>query len=517
MTRSFLFVVLIVSVCTHAKSQNDKVLDSLKLEISLANNDSSRSVAMARLGYYLHDLDVDSAFYYSSKSLKLAKSLDYQMGIGESYYALSHYYWVTGLYREALDLALKSLSIFESTTSTNIKGIADNFLLIGNIYSYLPDYDLAKQYYKKSHSLALQLTDVGLKTRCLNNLGYVYMKLEKYDSASLFLNESLKINKQNFNIRGEAYNLSNLGEISAKEQKFDIAISLLEESSYNAAKVDEIRLQARNYGELSRIYRALGKTDLAQSFATKSFFAADQINAAFEKKEAARQLYLIMESFGRSGAALKYYKIYMQIEDSLLRKRLTAETQLLVNNYQLLKTEAELKLIQSENDLSKAQLLIDSQRIKNQRKVILLSSCLLAIFLLLIFLTYRRYKSNLNYSKSLALINEKIGLQNEEIHIKSEELKALNEQLSEMNDQLECKVKERTQELLDRNLQLEDYAFINSHKLRRPLASILGLIYLFERQLISSEEFTDTLLKLKEASVELDQVIAEINEVLNRS
>jgi signal transduction histidine kinase len=247
-----------------------------------------------------------------------------------------------------------------------------------------------------------------------------------------------------------------------------------------------------------------------------SFLTSRQINASFEKKEAAKLLYQIMESKEKSDSALMYHKIYMKIEDSLLRKRLTVETQLLVNNYELLKKEAEVKLLKSENELSKAQLSIDVQKIKNQKVIIFLSLLLLAILFLLIFVNYRRYKSNLEYSKTLAAVNEKISSQNEEIIFKSEELQTLNEKLSELNEKLEIKVEERTKQVLDRNLQLEEYAFINSHKLRGPVASILGLIHLFEKQLISQDEFSETLLKLKNSSIKLDRIIAEINEVLNR-
>ncbi|MCE2734360.1 MAG: tetratricopeptide repeat protein [Flammeovirgaceae bacterium] len=515
--RVFLLIALFLFSWSKVWSQSDKVLDSLKISIVKSENDSMKSVALARLGFYLHDIDSDSSLFYSSKALKLAEKINFKLGIGESCYSLSHYYWITGLYREALNLALKSLSLFELDINNNAKRIADTNILIGNIYSYLNDYELAKRYYKKTENVLFKFTDLALKTRCYNNLGYIYMKQENYDSASHYLNESLVINRKNLNIRGEAYNLSNLGEIALKEKRFDEAISQLKESNSLAEEVGELRLKARNYGEVSKIYIALRKIKLAQSYAQMSFLTSRQINASFEKKEAAKLLYQIMESKGKSDSALMYHKIYMKIEDSLLRKRLTVETQLLVNNYELLKKEAEVKLLKSENELSKAQLSIDVQKIKNQKVIIFLSLLLLAILFLLIFVNYRRYKSNLEYSKTLAAVNEKISSQNEEIIFKSEELQTLNEKLSELNEKLEIKVEERTKQVLDRNLQLEEYAFINSHKLRGPVASILGLIHLFEKQLISQDEFSETLLKLKNSSIKLDRIIAEINEVLNRS
>jgi tetratricopeptide (TPR) repeat protein len=502
--------------CIMAFPQSDQVIDSLRNEIRTAKNDSLKSDAMARLGFYFHDLNFDSSFYYSNQSLALAERINYQLGKGHSYYALSHYYWISGLYREALDLALKAQLIFETSVERNRKSIADNYLLIGNIYSYLPDHDKAIQAYRKSLLIAEDLTDAMLVTRSLNNLGYVYVQLKEYDSAFSILDKSLKINRRENNLRGIAYNLSNLAEILIKQNKLDNAITLINESNTTAAQVKDYRLIARNYRELSKIHRSKGSTALALSLAKKSFNTAEDIDAVSEKKEAALLLYEIMEGRGDTEIALKYYKIYMHIEDSLLREKLTSETNLLVKNYELLQKEAELKILRNTDELNRAQLAIDFQKLKSQKNIILLAGLLLLLFLILIYSIYGRYKSKKEYAELLELKNHKIAAQNEEIKCQSEELKSLNEKLSEMNTILEMRVKVRTQQLEEQNKQLEEYAFINSHKLRGPLSSILGLVYLFENQMVTSIEYSDTLEKLKKASIDLDCVIRNINKVLDQ-
>ena len=45
-----------------------------------------------------------------------------------------------------------------------------------------------------------------------------------------------------------------------------------------------------------------------------------------------------------------------------------------------------------------------------------------------------------------------------------------------INDNLELTIKDRTRELENKNKALEEYAFITAHKLRAPLASILGRV-----------------------------------------
>jgi PAS domain S-box-containing protein len=74
--------------------------------------------------------------------------------------------------------------------------------------------------------------------------------------------------------------------------------------------------------------------------------------------------------------------------------------------------------------------------------------------------------------------------------------------LVELQDQLEEKVK-----------QLKVVSYKNSHLLRSPVASIIGLVDLIEEQGISGENNRQILHFLKEAITKLDTVIHEINDL----
>jgi signal transduction histidine kinase len=86
-------------------------------------------------------------------------------------------------------------------------------------------------------------------------------------------------------------------------------------------------------------------------------------------------------------------------------------------------------------------------------------------------------------------------------------------EIRSINENLEGLVRERTHELEKKNRVLEEYAFINSHKLRAPVASILGLLKLF-----SYEKFTpdgDELLKhLTITTKEMDKVVRDITRTI---
>ena len=67
-------------------------------------------------------------------------------------------------------------------------------------------------------------------------------------------------------------------------------------------------------------------------------------------------------------------------------------------------------------------------------------------------------------------------------------------------------VRERTDALEERNRQLADFAFLNAHKMRGPLARILGLVDIL-RFTQSREQEREYLQHIIQSASELDQVI----------
>lgn len=59
---------------------------------------------------------------------------------------------------------------------------------------------------------------------------------------------------------------------------------------------------------------------------------------------------------------------------------------------------------------------------------------------------------------------------------------------------------------------LREFSFTNSHKVRKPVANILGLIEAFYLAELNSEEQKSILNHIHESVKELDMVIHEINE-----
>jgi PAS domain-containing protein len=109
--------------------------------------------------------------------------------------------------------------------------------------------------------------------------------------------------------------------------------------------------------------------------------------------------------------------------------------------------------------------------------------------------------------------NQLLNHQQLEIFNQSEALKLQSEEIKSINESLEERVRERTQVLEEKNKQLAEYAFINSHVLRAPVSTMLGLINLISYSSIPVEDqkIYDHLL---ETAKILDTIIYKINHAI---
>jgi PAS domain S-box-containing protein len=120
----------------------------------------------------------------------------------------------------------------------------------------------------------------------------------------------------------------------------------------------------------------------------------------------------------------------------------------------------------------------------------------------------------ISYDFSERKLNEEILRQTlEELRAAQEALEKQTEEIANLNNHLELLVEERTRQLQRRNEQLNQYAFFNAHKLRAPIATILGLYQVLKLD-ISLEEQLEVVHKLNETVVELDQMVRQSQRLL---
>ncbi len=176
-----------------------------------------------------------------------------------------------------------------------------------------------------------------------------------------------------------------------------------------------------------------------------------------------------------------------------------------VDLYRFIETlnpENEVGLLTTEKSLQQMQIKLQQLTIrdKNEKQLYLIAIIsIVTVLLVVIIILFRRQRQS-----NLLLKEQKA------------EIEAQSDQIKLINDNLELIVKERTSELENKNKALEAYAFITAHKLRAPLARILGLVILLERIELGEQDKT-ILNHLSQSAKTLDEIIHEIMKAIDKS
>lgn len=113
-------------------------------------------------------------------------------------------------------------------------------------------------------------------------------------------------------------------------------------------------------------------------------------------------------------------------------------------------------------------------------------------------------------NKHLMVVNREVHSKNEELQAYGEELLASEEELKQINENLNSLVENRTQILQKQNEKLLHHAYINAHKVRSPLARIIGLVNLIKYEVRLEEKEKELVDRLQISTNELNNVLKEV-------
>jgi hypothetical protein len=144
---------------------------------------------------------------------------------------------------------------------------------------------------------------------------------------------------------------------------------------------------------------------------------------------------------------------------------------------------------------------------ERNRFLMIIGGLVLAFVSTSLILTYR-------LGRKMKLANLKLTAKNREIHRKNEEIEKKSEELNRLNRVLEAKIQERTQKLIHQNNKLREVAYYNSHRVRGPLSTIMGLVDLYHGKMLDDVQLLMN--EIDNHSRELDRNLFEINELLKK-
>ena len=326
----------------------------------------------------------------------------------------------------------------------------------------------------------------------LNNKGTTQKDLKQYDQALSSLSESLELNRETGNKRQERFNLNNIAVILIKLDRYPEAVERLRQVLVlNEELRDTVEL-INNLQNLGTAYTGNKNYQQAElSFLKALKYAERSVNDKV-KYDILLDLTRLYQKQGKFKEAFNYFDRYHTLSDSVK----TQETKRFA-----IELESKYNTLMKERELEKTRKELAEQKLY---LTWFIGALILAVILMFFFWRVILMKRK-NEKRLLDLNNE--------IEAQAEELRQANEEVNSINDNLEKIIQRRTEVIQNQNNRLREFAFMNAHKIRGPVASMLGIMILLKDS--RNTHLTEELLQhLYTCTRNLDEVIHEVTRQL---
>lgn len=422
-----------------------------------------------------------------SYSMSLASKLNYTKGYARALTVMGNSYWYEGIYEFAQNYYLLAVRQYQSIADS--VGLGQTYNNIGEVYKKLSEPDKALAYLIKSTEFFKG--DSSAQALVLYNIGELYVKVGRIEKAKEYIDASFEIAARNKNEKVVAYNYWTLGEIKIVEKDYTTAIDFLKRAEKTWSDLGEVRSLVQTYQNIADVYRNLRQYEISEAYLLKSIELADKIKVADLQVGNYLELAQLDSMRGNYVAAIRHLSRHNKLKDSVYNLLKAEQVARLQTIYETEIREEENKQLRSEHEFK-------NQQLKTQQLFLIAITVCLGVVGVLAFILYGQRK--------------KIFLQKNAIEVQAAALIKLNEELQEFNKSLEARIEKRTLQLTLQNQRLTEYTFINAHKLRAPVASILGLINLLKHA--EGDERESILKHLYTCGIQLDNVIHEVSRNL---
>ncbi|MBR9757619.1 MAG: tetratricopeptide repeat protein [Algicola sp.] len=305
------------------------------------------------------------------------------------------------LIRQALDYHKEALDLAENakTPSKTLKqSIAVSQNSMGNIYLALKQYDFAIEQFKKSLKIEIALNNnLGLAINH-HNIGYAQEAKGQIDLALENYKTSLKHNNIINSEIGRIICYNSIAKIDIKKGQYKKALSLVT-AALEKAKVEKDQFYlATSHLNLGLTLLKMGQLDSAESNLYEALNISKTYHLKSSKSTAYNYLSEVYELKKDYQTALKYKKLYQDLEASITNERNIQYVNGLIITYETEKKNNQIQALANENEIVKLKL-------KQHKNFQLLGSLGGLLLIIILVILYRQHKLK-NEKKIITLEQE---------------------------------------------------------------------------------------------------------------
>ncbi len=483
-------------------------IDSLTQLLSHQLSPTQRVPVYLKLSELLRSTQPQTSLRYAQQALTIAIQVQDSLACADAHFRLSNAYLQMSELAQALEEHLKAQEYYQ-THQDSIK-IAYGYQQVAGIYGRLNETEQAIVYHNKALHLFEKYHIWVEVNHVKGNLAIAHGKLKHFATGLTYAQQALAYHRKINDSTRTAVNLYIIGTNYFEQGCYAEALPYFQQGLAIVSPTNDYRIYYL-YRGIARVYFLQNYLDKAETYALLSLErikkAADNSADKIQLKYAYGLLHKIYTRKKNYQKALACLEKANQVTEELNSFEKGKEVIRIQSAYALEKQKISIESLKKDKILQETAL-----QQKRLQIILLVTGILFSLFVAGGYFrsAYIRKQNNLLLTRK----NLEIQQQKESLENYAEEIYAINEELKMMNEQLDEKVRQRTAVLRLQNTRLIEYQFINAHKVRGPLARILGLVILIKD--CEMPAYPNELLGLLERSaIELDTVIYEIKNVLD--
>jgi len=380
--------------------------DTMQARLDAMPDDSMKMVHMRDLSVSFEGTNRVYAILISQQRLVLVQKLKLPLGIASAHNELGNYFGAIGNYSQSLHHHFESLKVARQIPFP--KGIAASLNNIANVYQLQNNNRDALNYYFEALAMNRESGNTLWISMNLSNIGLAYNRLGVNDSALYFLRQAAGLHKEVSDSDGLIIAYMNIGLAFQDEGLMDSARAIYDAAMAisNAYRDDYLRAELLTH--FGSFHNELSNFDSAGYYFTEALELSQAIGAREAERVAWEGLAKVYEHQGNYAQALKAFRAYSALEDSLRNAEITSKMANLKLDLELTKKDEQIALIN------------ESKRL--QSLVLYGTVALVVLLVIMTFVLFSRYRIKKRSNDRMARLNS-------ELQRALDDLKSTQEQL----------------------------------------------------------------------------------------
>jgi tetratricopeptide (TPR) repeat protein len=479
-------------------------IDSLLQLLARTTAPQTQVELLTAIAYKYTTVYPDSSLYYLAKAEKIAQKNNNPSQIALIYNHRGLAYYDQGNLARALYFFKTSLALAQKIKNPNLE--ARNLGNLGLLYLGTGSSNLAIYYYREAWRIFEKIGNQERIALTLSNIGNAYIDLNKYDSAKFYIEKALPLT-QKYAPLFQSFAWYNSGKIKLYQKKYELAQKDAQQSLALANYYNDKQ-------DLASAHLLLAEIQLAQNQLDNALANTQQAIKIAETSQRRRDIYFAYHLYSQILTRQRNFEKALQYRDLALIYKDSLQTETISNALQVFeyeKKQSEIVALKAQQTQKDSEY---RQQINHQRVVIFATIIALIVMVLLAFIIFKNRQRVKKANQKLQTAYREIHENQEEILAQNEELRHQQVEISNLNNHLEDLVQQKTATIIARNAQLSEYAHFNAHKLRAPIATIMGLYEVLK--LNPSPEDKEFICKQIEIAIlQLDKLVKQSQSLLD--